>query len=69
MELKLEKLNKSYSVKTNSGLEIGSLQFDSDGSYYFYQNSEVNGYWSSHTLREIARLLEELDDEAHLEKI
>lgn len=76
MELKLEKLNKSYSVKTDSKKEIGSFQFDSDGSYYFWENGEVSGYWGAHTLRQIASLLDEvnkpykesLDEHFELEK-
>lgn len=61
MKLKLEKLNKSYSVITNTKRNIGSFQLDSNGFYYFWENSGVSGYWDSHTLREIAFLLDEVN--------
>jgi len=52
--MKLQKLNKSYFVLTDSNKEIGSFQLDNDGSYYFCENSELTGCWSSQTLREVA---------------
>jgi hypothetical protein len=61
MGIKLEKLNKSYCVLTGGGKEIGSFQLDSDGSYYFWENGEVSGYWGAHTLREIADLLDKVN--------
>jgi hypothetical protein len=59
--MKIEKLNKSYYVKTDNDKIIGSFQFDTDGSYYFYHNSELTGCWTSHSLREIAALLDEVN--------
>lgn len=59
--MKLEKLNKSYSVKTDSGREIGSFQLDSNGCYYFWENSELTGCWEAHNLRKVADLLDEVN--------
>lgn len=61
MELKLEKLNKSYFVFTDNGIEIGSFQLDIDGFYYFYDNSELTGCWGAWELRKIADLLDEVN--------
>ena len=62
MELKLEKLNKSYSVLTDSGKTIGSFQLDSDGFYYFYEDSQLTGCWGAWELRKIADLLDEVNN-------
>ena len=59
--IKLEKLNKSYSVQTLTGKELGNFQLDSNGSYYFWEKSDLNGCWSAHTLREIADKLDEVN--------
>jgi hypothetical protein len=59
--IKLEKLNKSYSVQTITGKEIGSFQLDSNGFYYFWEKSDLNGCWSAYTLREIADKLDEVN--------
>ena len=67
MELKLEKLNNSYSVKTDSGKEIGNFQLDSDGFYYFWEDSQLSGCWAAHTLRELSSLLDEVNKEFNYE--
>jgi hypothetical protein len=59
--MKLEKLNKSYYVKMDNDKIIGSFQLDSDGSYYFWLSEELEGCWTSHSLREIAMLLDEVN--------
>jgi hypothetical protein len=61
MEIKIEKLNKSYSVQTITGKEIGSFQLDSNGSYYFWEKSDLSGCWSAYTLRAIADKLDEVN--------
>lgn len=61
MEIKIEKLNKSYSVKTDSNLYIGSFQLDTDGFYYFWQDTESTGCWGAWELRRIADLLDEVN--------
>ena len=61
--IKIEKLNSSYAVFADNGKEIGSFQLDSDGSYYFWQNSELTGFWSAYDLRSIADKLEEVNKE------
>lgn len=61
MELKLEKLNKSYSVLTDSGKTLGNFQLDIDGFYYFYEDSQLTGCWGAWELRRIADLLDEVN--------
>lgn len=59
--MKIEKLNKSYTVFEDNGKEVGSFQLDSDGKYYFWQNSELAGCWSAKSLREIANKLDKVN--------
>lgn len=59
--MKLQKLNKSYSVLSNNDIVVGSFQLDSDGSYYFYHTDDIAGCWSAHSLKEIAELLDEVN--------
>ena len=59
--MKIEKLNKSYYV-FDGNEEIGSFQLDSDGYYYFWENSELTGCWTAYDLREIAELLDEVNE-------
>lgn len=61
--IKIEKLNNSYTVFADNGKEIGSFQLDSNGSYHFWQNSELTGFWSAYDLRSIADKLEEVNKE------
>ena len=61
MEIKLEKLNKSHSVKTTTGKEIGSFQLDSDGFYYLWFKDDVSGCWNAYTLKAIADKLDEVN--------
>lgn len=61
MELKLEKLNKTYSVLTDSNKVLGSFQLDIDGFYYFYEDSQLTGCWGAWELRKIADLLDEVN--------
>ena len=61
--MKLEKLNKSYTVLTDEYKKIGSFQLDSDGGYYFWEADDFLGGWSSHNLKKIADLLEEVNKE------
>ena len=44
--MRIEKLNNSYFVYTDSGKELGTFQLDIDGSYYFWENSESTGCWT-----------------------
>jgi hypothetical protein len=59
--IKLEKLNKSYSVLTETNVEIGSFQLDSDGFYYLWFKDDMTGCWTSHSLRLIADKLDEVN--------
>ena len=59
--IRLEKIDKSYSVQTITGKEIGTFQLDSNGSYYFWQNKDLNGCWSAYTLIEVADKLDEVN--------
>lgn len=59
--MKIEKLNESYFVFADNNKEIGSFQLDIDGSYYFWDNSELAGCWTAQNLKEIARLLDEVN--------
>lgn len=61
MEIKLEKLNKSYSVLTDSHKVLGSFQLDTDGFWYFWEDSQLSGCWGAWELRKIADLLEEVN--------
>lgn len=67
--IKIEKLLRSYKVKTETDKHLGSFQLDSDGSYYFYITEELEGCWTSQSLREIAEKLDEVnkpfDDEVN----
>lgn len=57
----LEKLNQSFRLKTESGKSLGSFQMDPDGSYYFWEDEELTGCWTSQNLREIADKLDEVN--------
>lgn len=59
--MRIEKLNSSYFVFADNNKEIGSFQLDVDGSYYFWDNSELTGCWTAQNLKEIARLLDEVN--------
>lgn len=59
--MRIEKLNNSYFVFTDSGKELGTFQLDIDGSYYFWENSESTGCWTAQNLRETARFLDEVN--------
>jgi hypothetical protein len=61
--MKLEKLNKSYTVLTDEYKKIGSFHLDSDGGYYFWKTKNFPKKWSSHNLKKIADLLEEVNKE------
>jgi hypothetical protein len=61
--IRIEKLNKSYAVFADNGKELGSFQLDSDGSYYFFENSKLTGYWAANQLRSIADKLDEVNRE------
>ena len=61
MELKLEKLNKSYSVKTDRGKILGTFHLDTNGFYYFWEDSQLTGCWGAWELRKISDLLDEVN--------
>lgn len=61
MEIKIEKLNQSYSVLTDSDKSLGTFQLDSDGFYYFWEDSQLTGCWGAWGLRKIADLLDEVN--------
>lgn len=49
---------------------LGFVYQEVDGFYVFKANMRNNGYWSEHSLREIAEVLTELNKEwnEHIEK-
>jgi hypothetical protein len=59
--MKLKKLNDSYLLLTETDKELGSFQLDSDGSYYFWENSKLTGCWTGNNLRDIADKLDEVN--------
>jgi hypothetical protein len=63
MEIKLEKLDKHYSVKTDSGKILGNFSLDVGGTYYFWGDSQLSVCWDAWGLRQIADLLDEVNKE------
>ena len=61
MEIKLEKLNQSYKVLTDTGKELGSFQMECDGSYGYWRDETLWGFESAYTLRAIADKLDEVN--------
>ena len=61
MEIVLEKLNQSYKVLTDTGVELGSFQMDCSGSYGYCRNESLWGFESSYILRAIADKLDEVN--------
>lgn len=59
--MKAVKLNKSYRLFADNGKDIGSFQLDTDGFYYFWQDEDLVGCWSAHSLREIADELDKIN--------
>ncbi len=59
--MKLEKVENDYRVLTETNKQIGYFILDIDGSYYWWQADGLNGAWTSHSLREIATLLDEVN--------
>ncbi len=61
--LKVTKLSEEATrlwVATESGKEIGSFVMYVSGFYYWEQNS--NGWYAAHSLREIADLLDDVNE-------
>ena len=48
-----------YNVYINTEKLLGTFEIDVDGFYYFWDNKNNNGCWSSHSLRLIADKLDE----------
>ena len=61
MEIILEKLNQSYKVLTDTGVELGSFQMECDGAYGYYRDETLWGFESSYILRAIADKLDEVN--------
>ena len=63
-KLRLIKLTDDfYHVYFSNSQEIGALQKAKDGDFYFYENpDESQGTWSACILREIATLLDKLNN-------
>lgn len=59
--IKLEKLNQSYKVLTDTGKELGSFQMECDGIYGYYRDETLWGFESACTLRAIADKLDEVN--------
>lgn len=63
MEIKLEKTDGSnYFLSTKNGKEIGHFILDIDGSYYFVMLENCSAYWAAHTLKEVAKLLDDVNE-------
>jgi hypothetical protein len=60
-ELRTEPLNdRHHKVLFNNKL-IGYAIMDVDGYYYYEYTTQTNGFWSSHSLRMVADLLDEMN--------
>ena len=49
-------------IGTPNGKKLGTFELDIDGSYYFWQKSDLNGCWSSYSLRLMADELDKINN-------
>ena len=61
MEIKLEKINKSYNVLTSSGKNIGTFELDESGFYNYWRNLKSDGAWQAWLLKAVADKLNEVN--------
>lgn len=57
-----KKTPSSYRVYFND-IYLGDAEIEVDGYYNFWFTKDLNGYWTSHSLRSIAEMLDELNKE------
>ena len=61
--IRIEKTTpSSYRVYFND-IYLGDAEMEVDGFYNFWFTKDLNGYWTSHSLRSIAEMLDELNKE------
>jgi hypothetical protein len=61
--IRIEKIKlSSYRVYFND-IYLGNAEMEVDGFYNFWFSKDINGYWTSHSLRLIAEMLDELNKE------
>lgn len=53
---------ENYKLFADNNKEIGSFELDVDGFYYLWLKEDSKGCWASHTLREIADKLDEVNE-------
>jgi len=65
MEIELVKKNEhSYKIRNSfNGKHLGEVIMDVDGSYYYWPDKNLSGSWSSHNLKQIAKILDDLNSE------
>jgi hypothetical protein len=61
IELRTEIINDANQKVLFGNRLIGYLIMDIDGYYYFDYTTQANGFWTSHSLRMIADLLDEVN--------
>ena len=61
IELRTEIINEANQRVLFGDRLIGYLIMDVDGYYYFDYTTQENGFWTSHSLRMIADLLDEVN--------
>jgi hypothetical protein len=61
IELKTEIINDHHQRVLFGNKLIGYLIMDVDGYYYFDHTVQKNGFWTSHSLRMIADLLDDIN--------
>ena len=61
IELKTEIINDHHQRVLFGNKLIGYLIMDVDGYYYFDHTVQENGFWTSHSLRMIADLLDDIN--------
>jgi hypothetical protein len=68
IELKTEIINDHHQRVLFGNKLIGYLIMDVDGYYYFDHTVQENGFWTSHSLRMVADLLDDIN-KPHDDKI
>ena len=65
MKLELIKNNEhSYIIhNTINNKDLGKAIMDVDGSFYFWPNDDLCGSWTSHNLKQVSEILDQLSDD------
>jgi hypothetical protein len=62
--IRIEKTTpSSYRVYFNDIIYLGDAEMEVDGFYNFWFSKDMSGYWTSHSLRLIAEMLDDLNKE------